>query len=208
MREYVVIVPVKPPARGKSRLSGLGDPHRRAAARAFALDTLAACAASSSVAHVLVMTDDVSLAGDPELRDYVTIPDGASGDLNAALVQAASEARRRWPGLIPVALCADLPALRSSDLTRALDSLVPGGPSFVADSEGVGSTLYTAPYDDFAPAFGAGSRAAHLSSGALEIAHAGASLRRDVDDRHDLDVAVSLGVGPRTAELVGRLGLK
>ena len=41
---YVVVVPVKPPAHGKSRMSGLPDEQRSLLARAFALDTVAAVA--------------------------------------------------------------------------------------------------------------------------------------------------------------------
>ena len=54
MERYVALVPVKPPALGKSRLVGLPDTERRALAAAFALDTVAACIAAESVAEVLV----------------------------------------------------------------------------------------------------------------------------------------------------------
>ena len=43
MQKYVALVPVKPPALGKSRLVGLTDDERRTLAAAFALDTVAAC---------------------------------------------------------------------------------------------------------------------------------------------------------------------
>lgn len=205
--QFVAVVPVKPPARGKSRLVGLDESARADLARAFALDTVAACRSAVSVAHVLVVTDDAVFASDPGLRGCHTIPDGATADLNAALIQAAAEAQRRWPEHQPVALCADLPALTAAELDQALAALVPGGPSFVADAEGVGTTLYTAPYDEFAPAFGVDSASSHLAGGALEVRSAGAALRRDVDVLRDLDDAVSLGVGPETRATVERLGL-
>ena len=62
MQKYVALVPVKPPALGKSRLVGLTDDVRRALAAAFALDTVAACVAAESVAQVLVATDDAAFA--------------------------------------------------------------------------------------------------------------------------------------------------
>lgn len=207
---FVVVVPVKPPAFGKSRLGGLGglpDEHRRSLAAAFALDTAAACLAARSVAHVLAATDDAGFSARLTALGCAAVPDGDTNDLNSALVQAVSEARRRWPDLEPVALCADLPALRPDDLDAALDALVPGGPSFVADADGVGTTLYTAPYDAFDPHFGGGSRAAHLAAGALEVPGALPSLRRDVDDVDDLRAAAALGLGPATAPLVQELGL-
>ena len=46
---FAVILPVKPPSRGKSRLVGIDDDRRAALARAFALDTAEACLATPSV---------------------------------------------------------------------------------------------------------------------------------------------------------------
>ncbi|MBC9735065.1 2-phospho-L-lactate guanylyltransferase [Nocardioides marmotae] len=204
---FVAVVPVKPPAFGKSRLGDLGDDQRRRLAAAFALDTAAACLAARSVARVLVATDDAPFSAQLMALGCAAVPDGDTNDLNAALRQAASEAHRRWPDLEPVALCADLPALLPADLDAALESLVPGGPSFVADADGVGTTLYTAPYDEFDPQFGADSCQAHLLTGALELRGALATLRRDVDDLDDLRAAAALGLGPRTAALVEELGL-
>lgn len=195
---YVVLVPVKPPAIGKSRLHGLPADNRRALAEAFALDTVAACVAAAEVAEVLVVTDDVPFSTRLARLGTAAIPDGVTGDLNGTLRQAAAEARRRWPDLRPVALCADLPALRPDDLDDVLRRCGPH-PAFVPDAAGVGTTLYAAPYDEFDPCFGPGSRAAHLEAGAREIEDAAASVRRDVDDLDDLQDAVALGVGPRTA---------
>lgn len=207
VRSYVVVVPVKPPAHGKSRMTGLDDRQRRALARAFALDTVHACLAAEHVAAVLVATDDARFSREFAALGCVTIPDGDTNDLNAALRQAVAEARRRFPHLTPVALCADLPALRADELTRALSEVVPGGPSFVPDAEGVGTTLYTAPYDAFAPQFGLDSRQAHRASGGVEIGQDLVSLRRDVDDLHDLRDALVLGLGPQTAALMTDLDL-
>ncbi|MDO9455506.1 2-phospho-L-lactate guanylyltransferase [Nocardioides sp.] len=195
---YVVVLPVKPPARGKSRLQGIPDERRRGLAEAFALDTAAACLGSPSVAAVLAVTDDAAFALRLATAGCATVPDGGAG-LNGALRQAAAEAVRRWPGLQPVALLADLPALRTADLDAALAALVPGGPSYVADADGTGTTLYTAPYDEFDPAFGADSAAAHRDAGALAVRGELASLRRDVDDLDDLRSAAAIGLGVETA---------
>ncbi|HEU5035761.1 MAG TPA: 2-phospho-L-lactate guanylyltransferase [Nocardioides sp.] len=195
---YAVLVPVKPPAIGKSRLHGVAD--RRALAEAFALDTVAACVAASAVAEVLVVTDDALFSARLMGLGTNAIPDGVAGDLNGTLRQAAAEAHRRWPDLRPVALCADLPALRSADLDDALGKAGPR-PAFVPDAAGVGTTLYVAAYDEFDPRFGPGSREAHLDAGAREIADAAPSVRRDVDDADDLRDAIALGVGRETAAL-------
>ena len=109
-----------------------------------------------------------------------SVPDGDG--LNDSLVVAAAAVRARWPDLVPVALCADLPCLRPDDLALALAQVTGEGSWFVADAEGVGTTMYAAAYDRFAPRFGAGSRAAHGAAGAVEIEGDLCSLRRDVDD--------------------------
>ena len=198
-QQYAALVPVKPPARGKSRLVGADDATRRALAAAFARDTVLACLAADRVAQVLVVTDDVRFAHELGALGCAAIPDGVTGDLNGTLRAAAAEARRRWPGLAGVALCADLPALRPEDLDDALARVPAGTGAFVADADGVGTTLYTAPYDAFDPRFGPDSCEAHLGAGAVAIGGDLATLRRDVDDLADLEAARALGLGRHTA---------
>jgi len=199
-QQYVAVVPVKPPAVGKSRL-GLGADLRRDLAAAFALDTVTACLATDAVAQVLAVTDDAMFARDLAVAGCAVLPDGPSGDLNTSLVLAAAEAQRRWPSLRPVALCADLPALRPEDLAEALATAAAHESAFVADAAGVGTTMYTAIPGAFLPRFGPGSRAAHLAGGAAEIPGLLPSLRQDVDDLVDLARADSLGLGWHTARL-------
>ncbi|HEY0952880.1 MAG TPA: 2-phospho-L-lactate guanylyltransferase, partial [Nocardioides sp.] len=116
--------------------------------------------------------------------------------------QAAAEAVRRWPTLRPVALCADLPALRPADLDAALAMVRSPHPCFVPDAAGVGTTMYVATGAEFDPRFGPGSREQHLLAGARELADVAASVRRDVDDLADLRAAIALGVGVHTAAVV------
>ena len=200
MHRYVALVPVKPPALGKSRLVGLSDAERRDLAAAFALDTVAACLASSSIEQVLVATDDAAFSVELARLGAATIPDGVAMDLNGTLRQSAAEARRRWPELVPVALTADLPAVQAVDLDEALGDLAPGEAAYVADTGGLGTTLYTAAHDAFDPRFGPGSALAHDATGARPVTAPLPRLRRDVDDLEDLAHALALGVGPRTAE--------
>ena len=205
--KYVVLVPVKPPAVGKSRLVGLSDGTRRGLAAAFALDTVAAAREATHVTAVLAVTDDAALAAEVRLLGCEAIPDGVAGDLNATLRQAAAEADRRWPGAEPVALCADLPALKPRELDAALLQVGTGETAYVTDSDGVGTTLYTAAHSAFDPAFGPMSGTAHAEAGARALTVEAPGLRRDVDDLDDLRAALELGVGPRTrlraASLVG-----
>lgn len=200
-QEYAVVVPVKPPAVGKSRLVGVGDAARRNFAAAFALDTVAACLATPGVAAVMAVTDDAQFARTLSDAGCAVIPDGPAGDLNASLRLAAGEALRRWPGLVPVAVCADLPALAPADLEAALGQVTGDGAWFVADAAGTGTTMYAAPLDAFRPQFGPGSRKAHLDAGAAELQGGLTTLRQDVDDPGDLDRARVLGLGPHTSRL-------
>lgn len=199
-QKYVALVPVKPPAVGKSRLGPAGE-RRRDLAAAFALDTVTACLATPEVEQVLAVTDDAAFARRLADTGCEVLPDGPSGDLNTSLRLAAAEAHRRWPGLRPAAVCADLPALRPGDLGEALRVASAHPAAFVSDTGGKGTTMYTAAYDAFHPRFGPGSRAAHLADGAAELTAGLASLRQDVDDVGDLHRAALIGLGPHTSAL-------
>ncbi len=200
MSRVVVIIPVKPPAVGKSRLD-LAAPRRIALATAFARDTLEAALRAETVEQVLVVTDDFRFAALAQESGCAVIPDGVTGDLNASLVQAAHEAARRWPGLRIAALCADVPALQAEDLDTALTEANDHRSSFVRDAHGTGTSLYVAAEVElFAPRFGVGSAAAHRDGGASELGGDLLTLRQDVDDAGDLGRALALGVGAHTAQ--------
>lgn len=201
-QQYVVIVPVKSPAIGKSRLR-VPDHARPGLATGFALDTLHAARATPGVVQVVVMTDDAGFARTATDSGFRVVPDGDG--LNHGLVAAATAARSWCPDAIPVALCADLPCLTSRDLSRALAQVDGEGPWIVADADGTGTTMYAATYDGFAPRFGSGSRLAHVEAGACEVAGDLATLRRDVDDEAALVAALRLGPGPHTKEALALL---
>lgn len=208
----VVLVPVKPPAHGKSRLVGLSDDDRTDLAEAFALDTVAAALAAERVAQVLVVTDDARLALRVGALGVPAIPDGTSADLNEALRLAAAEVARRWPGAVAAALCADVPAVSAASLDAALalaeGPLAAGDPVFVADAAGTGTVLYAAAPERFAPRYGLDSCAAHEEAGVVRLEDdALAPLRQDVDDLRDLQAALRLGVGAHTRAMADRIGL-
>lgn len=205
-RRFGVVVPVKPPRVAKSRLAGLGDDVRRELVVAFVADTVEAVLGCALVGSVLVVTDDVELAQGLDTLGVTAIPDGRPGVLNESLRQGAAELLRRRPALAPVAVCADLPCLRSTDLDAALGSAPADRAAFVPDIASVGTTLYTAPdWERFRPRFGTASRAAHLEADAVELV-AAESLRRDVDTPEDLEEARRVGLGPRTLMTLARLG--
>jgi len=206
---YGVVVPVKSPAVAKSRLSSLGDAVRRDLVVAFAADTISATLECAEVSVVLAVTEDHVLARGLADLGAEVIPDGITNDLNGSLLLAAAEIGRRWPDLWVAALCADLPALRSPDLSRALAAADSGCQSFVSDEQRSGTTLLIAPnVGMFDARFGHYSRDAHLRIGAAELDLSDVpSLRRDVDTPADLADAITLGVGSRTSLITAGLRL-
>ncbi len=196
---WSVIVPVKPPRAGKSRLRGVLPDHERLAA-ALALDTVAAVLACRAVTAVVVVTDDRAIGEGVRALGGRVVPDPPAGGLNAAVRHGEATVGVDVPR---AALAADLPSLLPDDLAAVLRGAAGYQRSFVPDVATTGTTLLAALAGTaLDPRFGGGSASAHARSGAVPLPWAGASLRRDVDTPTDLAAAIGLGVGPRTAALL------
>jgi 2-phospho-L-lactate guanylyltransferase len=206
---WTLVMPVKPLARAKSRLSGPAGPHRERLALAIAIDTVSAVLRSSRVQGVVVVTDDPVAAPELAALGALIVPDEPDSGLNPALVHGVAEARRLVPASAVGALSADLPSLRPAELDRVLDAASAAPNAFLPDAAGIGTTLYTArPEAGFSPAFGLDSRTRHREGGARELALDDVpSIRRDVDTIEDLRAALDLGVGPHTASVAPLLPL-
>ena len=189
---FALLVPVKTLALAKSRLERPAT--RGTLMRAFALDAIAAAVASPAVEQVYVVTDEPGFDA-----DATRLPDGGGGDLNEALRHAEQQVRLLHPDLGVAAMCADLPALATDDLTVALRA----GTSprwFVADAPGTGTTLLVArPGTHLEPRFGFASSRRHAESGAVPVRADVPTLRADVDTDADLEQARHLGLGAFTA---------
>ena len=187
--KWTVIIPVKPPAIGKSRL-GLGP----TVARAIALDTVAAAVSCSVVDRVIVVTADAAFRPPGTER---LLEDSPSG-IDAAVASGAALA---GIGIARAALLGDLPSLASEELAAALaaaEALAPEHPRcFVSDHEGTGTTLVTAaPGIELLTAFGGGSAAKHRALGLFELdLPADSSVRFDVDTPEQLEAARRRGAG-------------
>ena len=189
MTEWVLVVPVR--RAGKSRLDVPGV-DRAALARSIAHDTLEVAA---SVADVLVVTDDdIDLPG-------VRIVDDPGGGLGAAIDAGLSVAGFGHRGV----LLGDLPALRADDLVLALEAAEAVPLGVVPDADGTGTTLVTAtPGVSLTPSFGEGSYQRHVAAGFADLpVPAASTLRQDVDTAAQLEAARIVGLGPRTAALLG-----
>lgn len=185
VRSWAVVIPIKAPDRGKSRIAV--DPAARAEiAAALAFDTVAAVAAARRVERVIIVTDGAEGLGWidelPAGRDKVRVIPSSATSLNGSIRDGLAEVR--GPAAV---LPGDLPGLRPDLLDEVLSG-VSAPVSVVADAEGVGTTLLAAVRaSDLDPAYGPDSFRRHLAGGAQEIAlpidH---WLRRDVDTMEDL----------------------
>ncbi|MCS5736183.1 2-phospho-L-lactate guanylyltransferase [Herbiconiux daphne] len=202
---WTVVVPVKGTADGKSRMAPALDPELRAKlVEAFALDAVAALAASPHVGRVVVVTDAAAaVARSLRALGADIVPDPGRG-LNAA-VRAGIAAPREPadPSAEPpvAALLGDLPCLTTSDVDDALAQASVHPLAVVPDAAGTGTTLITAlPGVRLEPRFGAGSAARHRAAGhvVLDIDER-STLRLDVDTETDLEAALARGVGANTA---------
>ncbi|MEU6069847.1 MULTISPECIES: 2-phospho-L-lactate guanylyltransferase [Streptomyces] len=200
--QWTLVIPLKPLARAKSRLSDTAaDGVRPGLALAFAQDTVAAALACPQVGDVAVVTDDELAGRTLAALGARVVPDEPGGGLNAALAHGAGVVRSSRPGTPVAALNADLPALRPAELSRVLAAAAEFPRAFLADAAAIGTTLLAAAPDrELHPAFGTDSRARHRASGAVELRlDAVDSVRQDVDTGEDLRAALALGVGPHTA---------
>ncbi|MCV2488917.1 2-phospho-L-lactate guanylyltransferase [Geodermatophilus sp. YIM 151500] len=219
MGPWSVVVPAKRLPAAKTRLRPLtartggdagpapADPHADLVLALLA-DTLAAALACPAVAALVVVTDDPAAADLARGLGAVPVPDVPDRGLNPALAHGAAAATALTGSAAVAALSSDLPALRPEELAGALGAagVVPVRRSFVADAQGTGTTLLAAAGGDLDPRFGRGSAAAHAASGALALGGGWPGLRRDVDSPDDLATAARLGLGPRTAAVLGRWG--
>ncbi len=197
-----LVVPMKHPRDGKSRLRGAveADRHPRLVL-ALAKDTLAAVVSSAHVRRVLLVAADAGAVAELGELGVEIVTEPAEKTLNAAFRHGEALLKAGDPGAVVGALQADLPALSAGDLTAALAEAA-GRRAFVADRQGTGTTLLlAAPGAPLDPRFGPGSASRHAASGAVPLAQPLPTLRSDVDTADDLGHVRALGVGKHTAEL-------
>jgi 2-phospho-L-lactate guanylyltransferase len=194
---WTVVIPLKPPGVGKTRLgsdAGL--------ARAIALDTIEAAAAATSVSRVIVVTADAALAVELDAVTGVEVvaepqPAGIAAAIARGLAHAGARGGKRVPH---AALLGDLPGLDPADLDEALAQAEGHDRAFVADADGSGTTLVTARAGlPLVERFGPGSAAAHLAADLVPLdVPAASSVRWDVDDPRQLADLAERWIGPRT----------
>lgn len=203
-----IVVPVKEARLAKTRLHTPPPLSRPELARAIALDTLEAVCRALPPADVLTVTSDEVVAATLSGWGALVIPDpgtGLNGAITAGLRAATDVVEVPSPVGLAV-LLGDLPALRPQDLLEALELCAAHDRAVVPDLEGTGTVLLTgAPGIRLQPRFGVGSATQH-GQGSTVLTPCLPRLRQDVDDLAALAAAEALGVGPRTAGVLGRGG--
>lgn len=205
-----VLVPVKALGLAKTRMAPAFAPEDRSElVLAMLADTVDAARAVDD-ATVTVITSDPQAAELAQVHGARVLPDppghGRGDGLNTALRFAAQRVRSRTPAVDLVAVHADLPSVRTEEISEALVQARRAGRAIVADHTGDGTAalLHCLPDRPFAPSFGADSARRHVDAGAIPVEGALPGLRLDVDTVADLDAAIRLGVGPSTAEVLAR----
>ncbi len=194
-----MVVPVKELPVAKSRLA-LAPDERADLAAAMASDVVAAARACAVVDGVVVVTNDLRAAAALEALGARVVADTSDAGLNPALADGTRLARGWWPRAGVAALSSDLPCARAEDLEGALTAAAPYDRAVLADARGDGTTLLTArPGVTLDPRYGASSRHAHVTAGAVALPPGRwPGLERDVDTPDDLAAAEILGVGAHT----------
>lgn len=200
-----LIIAVKRLAAAKSRLSTIFDAEvRERVVLAMLVDTITAARAVPTVGSVAVVTPDPIAARAARDLGAAVVADPTGPDhpdpLNNA-IRSAYDSVSAWTPNI-VVLQGDLPALRSAELSEALDRAALHPRSFIPDRQGTGTAALFAFGVPLNPLFGAGSAGRHRDSGAVELSGGWPGLRCDIDTPEDLAAARRLGVGAATAAAI------
>ncbi|MEU6830067.1 2-phospho-L-lactate guanylyltransferase [Nocardia beijingensis] len=214
MRPHAVhaVIAVKSLDRAKSRLADrLRPEHRARLVLAMLADTVTATAAVGEIVSVTVVTPDPAVADLARTLGAEVHPEPRrqhADGLNTALAATAAALRGAHGPIDLLALQADLPALRTEELSDMLAAAPRGLRSIVIDHEGSGTAALVVrdPVAALDPRFGPGSARSHIDAGAVDLAGDWPGLRLDVDTPADLDRAVALGAGNATRAVLHDIG--
>jgi 2-phospho-L-lactate guanylyltransferase len=136
------LVPVKDPARGKSRLAELlSESERLALNRELAHRTFECCAAAFGPERTVVVTAAEAMAAEASARGLIVVREGSGGGLNAALALAARHAISQGAGAL-VVVPVDLVLLTPKALQSAIASLMEApGCVLMPDRHGAGTNV-------------------------------------------------------------------
>jgi 2-phospho-L-lactate guanylyltransferase len=205
MKPLAIVIPVKPPEQGKSRLAGALLPHDRLALnRALLKHTFDVAAELRDLADVFVVSRSHDVRAEAAARAFVTCDEPDSCDLNGAIAIGAADARRAGATELMV-LPVDLPNLSEHGLRKLfmgfhsdLDVLI------VSDQAGSGTNvLLWRPIESAVFHYGPASAEAHARTarhlGLRQDVRTDAALSFDIDTPADLEAWMRDGRAPRRA---------
>jgi 2-phospho-L-lactate/phosphoenolpyruvate guanylyltransferase len=209
MSTSTVLVPLRSPGRGKTRLAPHLSPSARASLAGAMLADVAAALAGADVDEVVVVAGGPAAAAAAAalgLDALVDPPDAT--DLDAALRSAVC---RLGPRAELLVVAADLPRLAADDLTAVR---APDVPVIVAPTvDGGTGVLVRRPAGAITTRYGVGSAGRHLAlaqrAGVLAVTVERPGTAYDVDTLADLTALREAPVGPATRRLLtawGELG--
>ena len=207
--EALLLVPVKPLARAKTRLRNQSVDGVEDLVLAMACDVLAAALAAPEVGDVVVISNDQRVRRAATELGARAVLDRPDAGLNASLHAAVTDLEADGQTLGAV-ICqpADCPAVTPQDFS-ALVAAEHGTPQklFVSDVQGSGTTSLLSRSPTLVTHYGIGSASAHRADGFVELrGPEWRRLSRDVDTPEDLRAALRLGAGRHTTAWAARTG--
>ena len=206
-----LLIPVKDPSRGKTRLSDfLTTDHRRRLAWAMLEDVIRAAAAASEPDRVVVVTS-FDLAAERARKAGFEVLIEESQTSESASVDWASRLLREQNFDLVMRLPADVPLVRAEDIDRLLATRVPcPGTLLVPSHEGTGTNaIIRTPPDIFCSRFGPNSLELHQheasSAGAECLIVANERIAIDIDEPADIRLFMERGRGTETFQFLSEL---
>jgi 2-phospho-L-lactate/phosphoenolpyruvate guanylyltransferase len=202
---WTAIIPIRSFIEGKTRLH-LPSVDTFSIIEAFADDVILACSTCPQITRTVVVSPDPDVLAHATDRGCEVLVEEAATGINEAINAVRGETSGPC-----IAILGDIPCLDATTLTMVLSQAHAHEVSFIADTMGVGSTMWCAQSDSPATShFGHHSRAEHRAHGAVELGARNASAqwaraRRDVDTDVDLWDAMRLGMGPASTSLLAGL---
>lgn len=200
---WTAIIPIRSFTGGKTRLR-TAQAKTPSLIQAFADDVIHACSTCSEISRTVVVSPDPQVLALAQGRGCEIFQEQGATGINTAI----EVARTNIEGPV-IAILGDTPCITGEILAMVLDEARDHSSSFVADTAGVGSTMWCIqPTSSASSHFGHHSRAEHRAHGAVELGAHNASpewarARRDVDTDIDLWDAIRLGLGPASSALLG-----
>ena len=209
-----LLIPIKDPARSKTRLSELLSAEERARlAWAMFEDVCRAVAACSRADRVVIVTSFESAisraraSGWDVLIEESQISESASVDwASRKLAESGFDAVMRLPADIPAVRAEDIDALLAIDLARPGVALVPS-------REGTGTNaIIRTPPDLFPSQFGPDSLRLHKQEaarvGVESLVVENARIALDIDEPSDIELLLELGRGTEAFAALARMNVE